>query len=85
MSQEVRLDAIYGVAKSGGLSRETFDSCLSNQTIIDGLNEVKQRGRQFGVIGTPTFINGRKAQGEVTFDEIKAMIETDAGAVIVMI
>jgi len=28
------------------------------------------------VIGTPTFfINGRKAQGEVTFDEIKAMIE----------
>jgi protein-disulfide isomerase len=44
--------------------------------IIDGLTEVKQRGRQFGVIGTPTFfINGRKAQGEVTFDEIKAMIE----------
>lgn len=76
VSQEVRLDAIFAVAKSGGLSRETFDSCLSNQTIIDGLNEVKQRGRQFGVIGTPTFfINGRKAQGEVTFDEIKAMIE----------
>lgn len=76
VSQEVRLDAIFAVAKSGGLSRETFDSCLSNQTIIDGLNEVKQRGRQFGVIGTPTFfINGRKAQGEVTFEEIKAMIE----------
>jgi len=76
VSQEVRPDAIYAVAKSSGMSRETFDKCLSNQTIIDGLTEVKQRGRQFGVIGTPTFfINGRKAQGEVTFEEIKAMIE----------
>jgi protein-disulfide isomerase len=76
VSQDVRLDAIFSVAKSGGLTRETFDNCLSNQTMIDGLNEVKQRGRQFGVIGTPTFfINGRKAQGEVTFEEIKAMIE----------
>jgi len=76
VSQEVRPDAIYAVAKSSGMSRETFDKCLSNQTIIDGLTEVKQRGRQFNVIGTPTFfINGRKAQGEVTFEEIKAMIE----------
>jgi protein-disulfide isomerase len=76
VSQEVRPDAIYAVAKSSGMTRETFDKCLSNQTIIDGLTEVKQRGRQFNVIGTPTFfINGRKAQGEVTFDEIKAMIE----------
>jgi len=76
VSQEVRPDAIFAVAKSSGMSRETFDKCLSNQTIIDGLTEVKQRGRQFGVIGTPTFfINGRKAQGVVTYDEIKTMIE----------
>jgi protein-disulfide isomerase len=76
VSEEVRPDAIYSVAKSSGMSRETFDKCLSNQTIIDGLTEVKQRGRQFGVIGTPTFfVNGRKAQGAVTFEEIKAMIQ----------
>lgn len=75
VSQEVRPDALYGVAKSSGMTRETFDKCLSNQTIIDGLTEVKQRGRQFGVIGTPTFfINGRKAQGAVTYEEIKALI-----------
>ena len=76
MSQEVRLDAIYSVAKASGMTRETFDKCLTNQSIIDGLTEVKERGRKFGVIGTPTFfINGRKAQGEVTFEEIKALIE----------
>ncbi len=75
VSQEVRLDAIYGVAKSVGMSRETFDKCLANQSMIDALNEVKQRGRKFGVIGTPTFFaNGRKAQGEVTYEEFKALI-----------
>ena len=76
VSQEVRPEAIYAVAKASGMSRETFDKCLSNQPIIDGLTEVKQRGRQFGVIGTPTFfINGRKAQGVITYDQIKAIIE----------
>jgi protein-disulfide isomerase len=81
VSQEVRLDAIYGVAKSVGMSRETFDKCLANQSMIDGLNEVKQRGRKFGVIGTPTFFaNGRKAQGEVTFEEFKALIDPQSSS-----
>ncbi|MGB3036189.1 MAG: thioredoxin domain-containing protein [Methyloceanibacter sp.] len=75
VSQEVRPDAIYSVAKSSGMSRETFDKCLTNQTIIDGLTEVKQRGRKFGVVGTPTFFaNGRKAQGTITFEEFKALL-----------
>ena len=79
VAQEVRRDAIYEVAKSSGMSRETFDKCLSNQTIIEGLTEVKQRGRRFGVFGTPTFfVNGKKAQGAVTFEEIKALIEPGA-------
>ena len=75
VSQDVRPDAIYSVAKSSGMSRETFDKCLTNQTIIDGLTEVKQRGRKFGVVGTPTFFaNGRKAQGTITFEEFKALL-----------
>jgi protein-disulfide isomerase len=75
VSLEIRPDAIYSVAKSSGMSRETFDKCLTNQTIIDGLTEVKQRGRKFGVVGTPTFFaNGRKAQGTITFEEFKALL-----------
>ncbi|WP_246810096.1 DsbA family protein [Methyloligella sp. GL2] len=77
VSQEVRLDAIYGVAKRIGMSRATFDKCLANQSMIDALDEVKQRGRRLGVKGTPTFfVNGQKAQGAVSYDEIKAMIES---------
>ncbi|ODA67253.1 Disulfide bond formation protein D precursor [Methyloligella halotolerans] len=77
VSQEVRLDAIYGVAKRIGMTRAQFDNCLANQSIIDALDEQKQRGRRLGVKGTPTFfVNGQKAQGTVTYEEIKRMIES---------
>ncbi|GFO82924.1 MAG: hypothetical protein A49_25510 [Methyloceanibacter sp.] len=79
MSQDVRPDALYKIAKSQGMSRAQFDKCLSNQSIIDGLTEMKQRGRKLGVVGTPTlFINGQKLQGTVTFEEVKALIEPQA-------
>ena len=56
------------------MSRAEFDKCVTNQSIIDGLTEVKQRGRKYGVIGTPTlFVNGQKLQGAVTFEEVKAL------------
>jgi len=78
VSQEVRPEAIYAVAKSSGMTHETFDKCLSNQTIIAGLSEVKQRGRQFGVIGTPTFfINGRKISGAMPFESFAAVIDEE--------
>ena len=79
VSQEVRPDAIYKVAKSSGMSRAEFDKCLSNQSIIDGLTVVKERGRKYGVIGTPSFfINGKKLQGTVTFEQMKALIQPQA-------
>lgn len=77
VSQEVRLDAIYGIAKRIGMTRAAFDNCLANQRMIDGLEEQKQRGRRLGVKGTPTFfVNGQKAQGAVTYDKLKRMIES---------
>ena len=74
--QTVRPDAIYKVAAQTGMSRQTFDTCMANQTIIDGLVWVKQRGRKFGISGTPTFfINQKKIRGALTFDQIKAMVD----------
>lgn len=76
VSQEVRPDVIYQVAAKTGLSRSTFDSCLANQGIIEALKQVKERGRELGVVGTPTFfINGKKASGALTYEQIKALIE----------
>jgi protein-disulfide isomerase len=80
-SQEVRPDALFKVAAQTGMSRKTFDKCMTNQGIVDGLMWVKQRGRQFGVAGTPTFfINGQKVRGVLTFEKMKGMIEPQISA-----
>lgn len=75
VSQEVRPDAIYKIAAQTGMSRATFDACMTNKEITDGLIWVKERARDFGVSGTPTFfINGKKSRGDLTLEEIRAMI-----------
>ena len=62
VSQEVRTDAIYKVASQTGMTRQAFDACLSNKELEEGLRTVKQRGRELGVTGTPTFfVNGKKS------------------------
>lgn len=74
-SQDVRPDAIYKIAAQTGMKRDTFNACLANKEIEEGLKAVKLRGREFGVSGTPTFfINGKKSRGPLTFDQIKAEI-----------
>lgn len=79
-SQEVRPDAIYSVAAQTGMSRETFDRCMANQEITEGLVWVKERARKFGVSGTPTFfIKGKKARGALTFEQFKEMIGQQVG------
>ncbi len=76
VSQEVRLDAIHAIAAPLGLTRTKFDSCLANQDIINGIKEAKQRGRDLGVIGTPTFfINGKQLRGAITLAKLSAEID----------
>ncbi len=76
VSQKVRLDAIHSIAAPFGLTRARFDSCLANQDIINGIKQVKQRGRDLGVIGTPTFfINGKQLRGALTMEQLRAEIE----------
>mgnify|MGYP001811808594 CR=1 FL=1 len=76
VSQEVRLDAIYSVAKQVGMTRGQFDSCLKNQSMIDGLNWVKERGRTLGIIGTPNFfIQNKRIKKALDMDGLRAEIE----------
>ena len=78
-SQDVRPDAIYKIAAQTGMTRETFNACLANKEIEQGLHEVKMRGRKFGVSGTPTFfINGKKFRGPLTFEQITAELAKPA-------
>lgn len=76
VSQEVRLDPIFKVASQVGMTREQFDACRQNQSMISGLQWVKERGRTLGVIGTPNFfVNGRLIKTQLGMKEIRDLVE----------
>lgn len=74
---EKPVDALLGLARQAGFSQESFEACLKNQTIYDGVNAVRARGMEkFKVDSTPTFfINGRKYSGALSPQELERIIE----------
>jgi len=76
VSQEVRPEAIMKVASQVGITREQYDACVKNQSMIDSLKWVKDRGRELGVIGTPNFfIGNRLVKSVLGMPEIRAIID----------
>jgi protein-disulfide isomerase len=76
VSQEVRLDPIYAVARQVGMTRPQFDACLQNQGMIENLKWVKDRGRKLGIVGTPNFFIGTKLiKKELTIAEIADYVQ----------
>ncbi|MFM9975382.1 MAG: DsbA family protein [Beijerinckiaceae bacterium] len=71
------VDALLSLARQAGFSQESFEVCLKNQTMYEGVNAVRKRGSEkFGVDSTPTFFfNGRKATGNLTVQQLEAIIE----------
>ncbi len=69
--------ALLDRAMPFGFTKETFDACLSNQALVDGLNEIRTKaGEQFGVSATPTFfINGVRESGALSLEEMEKRIE----------
>jgi protein-disulfide isomerase len=75
VSQEVRLEPIYAVAKQVGVTPAEWDACLKNQALISALTSIKDRGRTLGIIGTPNFfVNGRLVKSELSIDDIRKIV-----------
>jgi protein-disulfide isomerase len=69
-------DLLYKIVQETGITRAAFDTCMANQKIDEGITWVKQRGREFGVKGTPTFfINGQQVRGGMNYEELRKVIE----------
>lgn len=83
VSQEVRTDQIMKVASQVGITGEQFNACLTNQDMINKLNQIKDRGRKLGIIGTPNFfINGKLVKSTVGIEHIRAAVAAaEAGPV----
>ncbi len=60
------------IAKQFGFTQQTFDACLANQKVLDGIQEVRDRAaKSLGVNSTPTFfVNGKKLVGDQSIDAL---------------
>lgn len=76
VSQEVRLDPIFAIAKQVGMTRAEFDACQQNQGMIEALKQIKERGRSLGIIGTPNyFVQGKLVKSTLAMADLRALID----------
>jgi protein-disulfide isomerase len=70
------LQPLLNITKQAGFSEQSFNECLKNQKVLDGIEETRQRAVQkFNVQSTPTFfINGKKFGGALSIDELEKAI-----------
>ncbi|WP_439527801.1 DsbA family protein [Pannonibacter sp.] len=70
-------NAMLNFSKQLGFTQESFEACLTNQSLLDGVNAVRDKaGNEFKVDSTPTFfINGEKATGALSFEEMSKIID----------
>ncbi len=68
---------LMGIAKQFGFTQESFDKCLANQQVLDGIQDVRDRAAEkLGVNSTPTFfVNGKKLVGDQSIDAMAKEIE----------
>jgi protein-disulfide isomerase len=71
------LPQLLAVAKQLGFNQQSFDECLANQKVLDGIDWVRQRAAEkFGVNSTPTFfINGNIHRGEMNLEEAEKALQ----------
>ncbi len=70
------LQPMFAIAKQAGFTQQTFDECLANQQMLNGIEEQRTRASQkLNVSSTPTFfINGKIFRGALTMEELDKQI-----------
>ncbi len=74
---EKPLPPLLAISKQAGLTQKTFDACLADQKLLDGIEAVRTRAvDKFKVNSTPTFfINGTMVSGALSIDEMAKQID----------
>ena len=65
------------VAINNGFTQESFEACLTNQELFQGLEKVRTQALdEFGLDATPTFfVNGKKLSGVISVEEFAKEID----------
>ena len=70
--------ALMQISRMAGFTQENFETCLTNQQLLDDVNAVRQKAaEEFEVQSTPTFIiNGERYAGNMSIDQMSAIIDS---------
>lgn len=70
------IEPLMAIAKQAGFTEESFNACLQDQKLLEGIEQVRARAAEkLGVNSTPTFfINGRVYRGALTVEELEKQI-----------
>lgn len=69
-------EKVEGLIKDAGGDVTTFDTCFSTQAALDLVKADQDEAAALGVNSTPTFfINGRKVEGAMPFENFKTVID----------
>jgi protein-disulfide isomerase len=74
---EKPLEPLLAIAKQAGFTQESFNTCLANQKVLDGIESMRQRAATtFKVQSTPTFfINGTAYPGALSIEDMAKAID----------
>jgi len=74
---EKPLPPLLAISKQAGFTEATFNTCLANQKLLEGIESIRQRAvDKFKVQSTPTFfINGVAYPGALEIDEFAKLID----------
>jgi protein-disulfide isomerase len=69
------LEPLLAIARQAGFTQQSFDQCLSNQQLVEGVEASRARGTKLGVSSTPTFfINGTIVRGALSVEELDKQV-----------
>jgi protein-disulfide isomerase len=70
------IEPLFAVVRQAGFTKETFDSCLRDQKMLDAIEAIRSRGEKLGVSSTPTFfINGKLMRGALSIEDIAKEVD----------
>ena len=75
-------DALFNLVKQTGFTRESFETCLKDQKLLDGISAQRQRGADlFKIQGTPTFfVNAKHADNFQTIPDVDKTLASVLGS-----
>ena len=71
--------ALSQIGLLSGISKKTYNSCLNNKNIYEGVMKIRNEGgEKFNIQSTPTIlINGKKIKGPITSDKLRLTVDLE--------